>query len=204
MSERVPATVALPPPSIAICPMAAPWRRCPEPRPPATRLGLSVASLCRNDPVYSLCVADIMAAPKSLHNQFIRDQRTLMENLQRLENQKVTRMRQLKEERQHFALVMRRRLAPSRPNTNHPSQASPWATRSGINLSLPTGAKGTSLQLPVQGRAVPHSQPKLPQVSNTHFSELTTRNTCTCSCQKLSRNARSLPNLQTATPGFEV
>ncbi|XP_078277655.1 uncharacterized protein LOC144605885 isoform X2 [Rhinoraja longicauda] len=110
-------------------------------------------------------------------------------NLQRLENQKVTRLRQLKEERRHFALVMRRRLAPSRPNTNRPSQTSPWATRPGINLPPPTGANGRGSQPPIQclpqGRAVTHPQPRLPQVSSNDFSELAARNTCTVPARSL-------------------
>ncbi|XP_067910614.1 uncharacterized protein [Heterodontus francisci] len=180
-----------------------------------TSIRLSLSFLSKNDPVYSLCVADMMAAPQSVHNQFIKDQRALLENLRRLEYQKLTKMRQLNEERQHFALLMKRKLAPrvnrwaSPPHSHCPPKKPLRATYSSVNISAPTGSKGTRtehlIKCPSDVKSeVANNKAKFLKVSHAHFTTTVPKNICTCSHKKLLKRASSLPDLRFAISDFDL
>lgn len=76
---------------------------------PATSLSL----LYKNDPIYSLCAPDLMTASQAVNNNFIKEQKKLMQTLRRLDHQKLTRMRQMNEEKKQFAHLMKKKLAPT-------------------------------------------------------------------------------------------
>ncbi|XP_053328066.1 uncharacterized protein LOC128502324 [Spea bombifrons] len=73
---------------------------------------VSLAFLYKNDPFYSLCLSDLMTAPQSVTNQFLKEQRNLTETLKRLDHHQRSRLGQLNEEKRQFAHLMSRRLAP--------------------------------------------------------------------------------------------
>ncbi|KAM8960736.1 uncharacterized protein RCH25_036500 [Pelodytes ibericus] len=73
---------------------------------------VSLSFLYKNDPFYSLCLSDLMSAPQSVTNQFLKEQRNLTESLKRIDRHQLIRLRQLNEEKRQFALLMSRKLAP--------------------------------------------------------------------------------------------
>ncbi|XP_075928852.1 uncharacterized protein LOC116957776 isoform X3 [Petromyzon marinus] len=78
---------------------------------------LSLRSLYRGDPFYSLCLADLMRAPQALNHAIVKEQRQLAQTLRKLDTQRLSRLRQLAEERRQFEACMRHRLAPRRPHS---------------------------------------------------------------------------------------
>ncbi|XP_041114406.1 uncharacterized protein LOC121320220 [Polyodon spathula] len=73
----------------------------------------SLSFLYKNDPIYSLCAPDLMTASQAVNNNFIKEQKKLMQTLRRLDHQKLTRMRQMNEEKKQFAHLMKKKLAPT-------------------------------------------------------------------------------------------
>ncbi|XP_058847104.1 uncharacterized protein LOC131698606 [Acipenser ruthenus] len=74
---------------------------------------ISLSFLYKNDPIYSLCAPDLMTASQAVNNNFIKEQKKLMQTLKRLDHQKLTRMRQMNEEKKLFAHLMKKKLAPT-------------------------------------------------------------------------------------------
>ncbi|GCB82699.1 hypothetical protein scyTo_0021688 [Scyliorhinus torazame] len=111
-------------------------------------------------------------------------------------------MRQLNEERQHFALLMKRRLAPRVNRWASLPQCPPKkplrATYSTVNLSENKDTK-TLVECPSEARSeVDITKSKLLKVSYSHFTAKFPKITCTCSHKKLLKRTSSLPNLQFA------
>ncbi|OCT98371.1 uncharacterized protein LOC108705565 [Xenopus laevis] len=73
---------------------------------------VSLAFLYKNDPFYSLCLSDLMRAPRGVSNQFMKEQRNLTESLKRIDCCQMSRIGQLNEEKRQFAMLMKRRLTP--------------------------------------------------------------------------------------------
>ncbi|XP_077164739.1 uncharacterized protein LOC143822915 [Paroedura picta] len=74
---------------------------------------ICLSFLYKNDPFYSLCLSDLMAAPQRVQNTFLKEQKNLTMTVKKLEHQKLTRLRQLNEEKRQFSLLMKKRLAPA-------------------------------------------------------------------------------------------
>ncbi|MEE6504155.1 hypothetical protein FKM82_005079 [Ascaphus truei] len=72
----------------------------------------SLSFLYKNDPFYSLCLSDLMSASQSVNNQFLKEHRSLLETLKKIDHHQRSRIGQLNEERRQFALLMNRKLAP--------------------------------------------------------------------------------------------
>ncbi|XP_015220179.2 uncharacterized protein [Lepisosteus oculatus] len=72
----------------------------------------SLSFLYSNDPIYSLCASDLMTASQSVNNNFIKEQKLLVKTLRKLEQQQLSRVRQLNEEKKQFTLLMKKKLAP--------------------------------------------------------------------------------------------
>ncbi|XP_077317194.1 uncharacterized protein LOC143939984 [Lithobates pipiens] len=73
--------------------------------------GVSLSSLYKNDPFYSLCLSDLMTAPQRVTYQFLKEQRNLTESLKRIDHCQISRIKELNEEKKQFSLLMKRRLA---------------------------------------------------------------------------------------------
>ncbi|KAL8180175.1 UNVERIFIED_CONTAM: hypothetical protein K2H54_009412 [Gekko kuhli] len=74
---------------------------------------IRLSFLYQNDPFYSLCLSDLMTAPQRIQNKFLKEQKNLTVTVKKLEHQKLTRLRQLNEEKRQFSLLMKKRLAPT-------------------------------------------------------------------------------------------
>ncbi|CAI5797135.1 Hypothetical predicted protein [Podarcis lilfordi] len=73
---------------------------------------ICLAFLYKNDPFYSLCLSDLLTAPQQVKNKFLKEQKDLTMTIKKLEQQKLSRLRQLDEEKKQFTLLMRKKLSP--------------------------------------------------------------------------------------------
>ncbi|KAG2461898.1 PTN1 phosphatase, partial [Polypterus senegalus] len=87
----------------------------------------ALSSLCRTDPLYSRCAADLMSASHKVIGVFLKEQADLTQTLKKLEHQKVTRIRQLNEEKKQFAKLMRKRLAQGKIYAQAPCSRSAFS-----------------------------------------------------------------------------
>ncbi|KAJ6656632.1 hypothetical protein lerEdw1_003519, partial [Lerista edwardsae] len=107
---------------------------------------ICLSLLYKNDPFYSCCLSDLMAAPQRVKNKFLKEQRNLTMTLKKLEHQKLTRLRQLNEEQKQFGLLMKRKLVPrasvKRGSALAAERGSP-RTLSSVNFSLRASSKSS-------------------------------------------------------------
>ncbi|XP_042297571.1 uncharacterized protein LOC121916494 isoform X2 [Sceloporus undulatus] len=73
---------------------------------------ICLSFLYKNDPFYSFYLSDLLSAPQQVRNKFLKEQKDLTVTLGKLEHQKLSRLRQLDEEKKHFRLLMIKKLAP--------------------------------------------------------------------------------------------
>ncbi|XP_051788557.1 uncharacterized protein LOC127529352 [Erpetoichthys calabaricus] len=109
--------------------------RCPWRQKMDAKSLTALSSLYRTDPLYSRCAADLMSASHKVIGVFLKEQADLTQTLKKLEHQKVTRIRQLNEEKKQFAQLMRKRLAPGKIYAQAPCSRSAFcAERTGRSV----------------------------------------------------------------------
>ncbi|XP_039591468.1 uncharacterized protein LOC120514899 [Polypterus senegalus] len=184
--------------------------RCPWRQKMDAKSLSALSSLCRTDPLYSRCAADLMSASHKVIGVFLKEQADLTQTLKKLEHQKVTRIRQLNEEKKQFAKLMRKRLAQGKIYAQAPCSRSAFsAERMGRSVFPDFSSSGYKKSRESSSRSVrsdflshygfenKSSDSAVKKMTVLQAHSVTSRVKCVCECgcpcKLIQESASSLP-----------
>uniref|UniRef100_A0ACB8FYZ8 Uncharacterized protein n=1 Tax=Sphaerodactylus townsendi TaxID=933632 RepID=A0ACB8FYZ8_9SAUR len=163
-----------------------------------------------------------MTAPQRIQNKFLKEQKNLITTMKKLEHQKLTRLRQLNEEKRQFSLLMKKRLSRTvsvRRGSSSATERGSQRTYISVKFSPLASSKSSlnSADAKPDSKAVSNSPSagtqdlpasrtsKFCKISDLSFPSAGPANISTYlhSKQQLTRRKNNLPFLsQTGSPNF--